>query len=87
MIIMTLYKKSPFEEQHSMNVGDLCRSFGEMLRLPEPEVLQLTRAGLVHDIGKICMMKFFSISAGRLRKKKRSPSGSIPSPATAFKPF
>jgi HD-GYP domain-containing protein (c-di-GMP phosphodiesterase class II) len=55
MIIMSLYKKSPIEEQHSMNVGDLCRSFGEMLRLPEPEVLQLVRAGLFHDIGKICI--------------------------------
>jgi diguanylate cyclase (GGDEF)-like protein/PAS domain S-box-containing protein/putative nucleotidyltransferase with HDIG domain len=55
MIIMSLYRKCPLEEQHSMNVSDLCRSFGEALRLPEPEILQLARAGLFHDIGKICI--------------------------------
>ena len=55
MIIMSLYRKCPYEEQHSMNVGDLCRSFGETLRLPEPEILQLARAGMFHDIGKICI--------------------------------
>ncbi len=71
MIIMTLYKKSPFEEQHSMNVGDLCRSFGEMLRLPEPEVLQLTRAGLVHDIGKICIDEVLLNKRGAFKDEEK----------------
>ncbi len=55
MIIMSLYEKCPFEEQHSINVGILCRSFGEALCLPEPEIAQLVRAGLFHDVGKISL--------------------------------
>ncbi len=55
MIIMSLYRKCPFEEQHSINVCDLCRTFGESLDMPDTEILQLARAGMFHDIGKICI--------------------------------
>jgi diguanylate cyclase (GGDEF)-like protein/PAS domain S-box-containing protein/putative nucleotidyltransferase with HDIG domain len=52
-IIMTLYSKFPNEEQHSLNVSEICRSIGEALGLPATEVVQLRRAGLLHDIGMV----------------------------------
>jgi diguanylate cyclase (GGDEF)-like protein/PAS domain S-box-containing protein/putative nucleotidyltransferase with HDIG domain len=52
-IIMTLYKKFPLEEQHSLNVSELCRTIGEALGLPATEITMLRRAGLLHDIGKV----------------------------------
>jgi diguanylate cyclase (GGDEF)-like protein/putative nucleotidyltransferase with HDIG domain/PAS domain S-box-containing protein len=52
-VIMTLYSKLPQEEQHSLNVSELCRTIGEALGLPAAEIVLLRRAGLLHDIGKI----------------------------------
>ncbi|UOO38285.1 diguanylate cyclase [Oscillospiraceae bacterium CM] len=53
-IIMSLYVKSPREEQHSTNVSQLCTAIGEALNLPETQLTQLRSAGFLHDIGKIC---------------------------------
>ncbi len=52
-IIMSLYSKSPHEEQHSANVSEICRSIGAALGLPQTEITQLRNAGFLHDIGKI----------------------------------
>jgi diguanylate cyclase (GGDEF)-like protein/PAS domain S-box-containing protein/putative nucleotidyltransferase with HDIG domain len=52
-IISTLYSKSPSEELHSMNVSELCRTIGEVMRLPDTDVALLKNAGFLHDIGKI----------------------------------
>lgn len=52
-VIMSLYSKSPHEEQHSANVSELCRAIGEALGLPQTQITQLRNAGFLHDIGKI----------------------------------
>jgi diguanylate cyclase len=52
-IIMSLYSKSPPEEQHSANVSEMCRAIGEELGLPQTEIKQLRNAGFLHDIGKV----------------------------------
>jgi diguanylate cyclase (GGDEF)-like protein/PAS domain S-box-containing protein len=61
-IIMSLYAKSAWEEQHAANVSELCKVLGEALGLPDTEVAQLRSAGFLHDIGKI------GIDAGLLNK-------------------
>jgi len=37
---------------HSVNVSLLCNLYGQWLALPSDELVQLTTAGLLHDIGK-----------------------------------
>jgi HD-GYP domain-containing protein (c-di-GMP phosphodiesterase class II) len=43
--------KSPSWMGHSRGVATLARAAGAQLRLPEPDLLLLYRAGLVHDLG------------------------------------
>lgn len=52
-IIETLDAKSSSERRHSIAVSALCGKVGAALKLPEPEVNILERAGYLHDIGKI----------------------------------
>lgn len=52
-IIMSLYSKSPHEEQHAANVSELCRAIGEALNLSHTEIKHLRTAGFLHDIGKV----------------------------------
>lgn len=51
----TLYSRSPVERQHAITVFNLCTDFGAALHLPEPEINKLSRAGYLHDIGKIVL--------------------------------
>jgi diguanylate cyclase (GGDEF)-like protein/PAS domain S-box-containing protein len=61
-IIMSLYSKSPLEEQHAANMSEMCRAIAEALGLPQPEIKLLRSAGFLHDIGKV------GIDEGILRK-------------------
>jgi HD-GYP domain-containing protein (c-di-GMP phosphodiesterase class II) len=45
--------KSPFTGGHSGAVAELAAQAGRQLALPEPEVRELRRAGLVHDFGRL----------------------------------
>ena len=45
--------KSPYTSGHSGAVADLTAEAGRRLGLPEPEVRDLRRAGLVHDFGRL----------------------------------
>lgn len=54
-IIASLYSKSLREEQHSLNVSDICQNIGVAMKLPETEVKKLKNAGFLHDIGKIAL--------------------------------
>ncbi|NOT06669.1 MAG: HD domain-containing protein [Gemmatimonadales bacterium] len=45
--------KSPFTFRHSERVAAIAARIGRELGLPEPEVVDLRRAGLLHDIGKL----------------------------------
>ncbi|OPY62219.1 MAG: Cyclic di-GMP phosphodiesterase response regulator RpfG [Pelotomaculum sp. PtaU1.Bin065] len=48
-----LYEKNRWEEQHSKNVGELCRKIGKAMGLSEIEAGRLNAVGFLHDIGKI----------------------------------
>lgn len=54
-IIETLHAKSKKEKEHSENVSRLCEKVGEALELSDTEIGRLSRAGYLHDIGKITM--------------------------------
>jgi HD-GYP domain-containing protein (c-di-GMP phosphodiesterase class II) len=45
--------KSPYTARHSANVTDIAVGIGQQLGLPEPELDELRRAGLLHDLGKL----------------------------------
>lgn len=47
--------KSPFTASHSLGVAKLARHLGERLGLPEESVVQVEIAGLMHDVGKLCV--------------------------------
>jgi diguanylate cyclase (GGDEF)-like protein/PAS domain S-box-containing protein len=54
-IIENLYRKNEGEEKHSKAVSALCEKTGIALGLPEGEIIELKKAGLFHDIGKIAV--------------------------------
>jgi HD-GYP domain-containing protein (c-di-GMP phosphodiesterase class II) len=45
--------KSPYTATHSARVTDIAVGIGQQLGLPEPEMDELRRAGLLHDLGKL----------------------------------
>ena len=55
VIINSLYEKNKREEAHSLRVSALCNSMGEALGMTEADIDILTKAGLLHDIGKIAI--------------------------------
>ena len=54
-VVETLHAKSSREKQHSEAVSRMCGEVGTALKLSELEIDQLTRAGYLHDIGKITL--------------------------------
>lgn len=54
-IVETLHSRNPREKQHSVKVSELCGKVGIALKLPEPQINILMRAGYLHDIGKITL--------------------------------
>lgn len=65
-IISTLHEKNNREEQHSHRVSELCKSMGEVLKLPEHEIEELKSVGLLHDIGKIAIEENVLNKPGKL---------------------
>ena len=57
LILSTLFKRIPEEEQHSKRVSELCESIGIALNLSIEDINELKLAGLYHDIGKIILNK------------------------------
>ena len=55
VIMNALYKKNKIEEEHSNKVSELCRSIGEVLKMPENDIKELEWAGELHDIGKVVL--------------------------------
>ena len=47
--------KSPFTASHSLGVALLARHLGERLGLSDDDAFQVEIAGLMHDVGKLCV--------------------------------
>lgn len=56
-LIGTLHARNPRERRHSAAVSEMCVRMGKALGLPETEISKLSRAGYLHDIGKITIGK------------------------------
>ncbi|NLL35591.1 MAG: diguanylate cyclase, partial [Clostridiales bacterium] len=54
-LIDELHAKSPREKMHSIFVREMCTDIGTALQLPQTEISKLSRAGYLHDIGKIVL--------------------------------
>lgn len=54
-VVETLHARSQREKRHSNAVSELCAEVGSALKLSEPEINKLKRAGYLHDIGKIIL--------------------------------
>ncbi len=58
--------KSPFTGTHSSRVADVAEGLAARLGLPAPEVVNVRRAGLLHDLGKLGVPNTVLDKPGRL---------------------
>lgn len=58
--------KSPFTFRHSQGVAAAAVAIGERMGLPDNEVLELRRGGLLHDIGKLSVPNTILEKPGKL---------------------
>ncbi len=56
-LIETLHSRNPKERLHSVGVSELCAQIGKALGLSQTEISRSSRAGYLHDIGKITVEK------------------------------
>ena len=72
--------KSPFTGTHSSRVADVAEGLAARLGLPAPEVVNVRRAGLLHDLGKLGVPNTVLDKPGRL---DRDGDGGHPPPSRA----
>jgi HD-GYP domain-containing protein (c-di-GMP phosphodiesterase class II) len=56
-IINALYEKNKREEEHSRRVSELSVRLATECKLKEREIDEIKTTGLLHDIGKLVLMK------------------------------
>lgn len=61
----------PSTRDHQYRVSDLAVKIGEQMHLPSHQIENIRIAGLLHDIGKICMPAEFSQKTGPLSDSDR----------------
>lgn len=64
--------KSPFTWRHSSQVAMFAHAIGRELNLTKDELVQLKRAGLLHDIGKVGVSNSILDKAGKLDPDERA---------------
>jgi len=69
-ISLTVEKRDIYMAGHQVRVADLARAIGEEMWLPEPGADVIFMAGMVHDIGKICIPAEILSKPGRLSEKE-----------------
>ena len=65
-LVMALESKDPFTAGHSSRVARLSMQIAEAMGLPLDEAEIIEHAGLLHDIGKICISDEILLKPGRL---------------------
>jgi putative nucleotidyltransferase with HDIG domain len=74
-MILPLLQLKEFDQYtttHSMNVAVLAMALGEFLELGGATVRALGVAGLLHDLGKVCIPKDILIKPGKLSEAERN---------------
>lgn len=73
-IILTLAvameASDPYTKGHSTRVSNLSGDFSKFLGLPEKDREQMKKAGILHDIGKICLSQSLLRKPGPLTKEE-----------------
>lgn len=65
-LVMVLESKDPFTAGHSSRVARLSMQIAEAMGLPLDEAEIIEHAGLLHDVGKICISDEILLKPGRL---------------------
>ena len=69
-IMHTLFEKSDREKLHSKRVSELCEIIGKNLNFENNDIIQIRRAGLMHNIGNIAIKENLYSGAEILRKRE-----------------
>lgn len=69
--VIEVHEHSIHTSRHSDRVATISHLIGKMLKLPDRELGQLWRCGLLHDIGKIGLSSDVILSDKRLSKRER----------------
>jgi putative nucleotidyltransferase with HDIG domain len=70
--LLQLKEFDQYTTTHSMNVAVLAMALGEFLELGGATVRALGVAGLLHDLGKVCIPRDILIKPGKLSETERS---------------
>jgi putative nucleotidyltransferase with HDIG domain len=70
--LLQLKEFDQYTTTHSMNVAVLAMALGEFLELGRASVRALGVAGLLHDLGKVCIPREILVKPGKLTEKERS---------------
>lgn len=65
-LALTVEARDPYTGGHCARMSALAREFGTHLGLPDDDVSTLTRAGYLHDVGKIAVPDAVLLKGGRL---------------------
>ena len=63
--------QDPYSGGHCVRVAEYATRFGELLGLPEDQVVSLRRAGLIHDLGKVAVSGTIFSNPGPLTPQER----------------
>ena len=58
--------KDPYTHGHCERLAEYSARLGELLNLPEEQLVSLRRAGIVHDVGKVAIPDAILLKPGRL---------------------
>ncbi|HEU4827988.1 MAG TPA: HD domain-containing phosphohydrolase [Gemmatimonadales bacterium] len=78
MPLLQLKEHDQYTTTHSMNVSVLAMALGEYLELGAETVRSLGLAGLLHDLGKVCIPQDILNKPGRLTEEERQVVHSHP---------
>ena len=70
--LLQLKEFDQYTTTHSMNVAVLAMALGEFLELGGATVRALGVAGLLHDLGKVCIPRDILVKPGKLSESERS---------------
>jgi len=57
MILETLYEEFPSEARHARKTSEICQKIARKMNLSDEEVIKVSKAAYLHDIGKVALDK------------------------------
>ena len=69
---LTVERRDPYTAGHQRRVADLARAMAAEMRLPNQQIDGIRMAGLIHDLGKICVPAEILSKPGQLTEIEHS---------------